>query len=231
MKIEIRNVLGVDRAEIRYRAGLRCWQAKIGREDQHLRAIAAAASADSCPVHHDSSTQEKPRPAFKKKDYGQFVRLGADRASAIIRTTRGSTKIEWPSGDVSTDGTPPYSTPYAAGILQYGNLSDEARQAFLHRLLKAEPAYADFAAEAKDVGFEGKSVEGVWKQVEEYGWDQTLDAADKKGVEHKREWQNITGEPRWGAKKGDAYRPEILTDEALTIDEQILVALQEETAA
>ena len=239
MRIEIRNVLGVDRADIDIGGVTLLAGLNFAGKTSILRAIAAAASADSCPVHHADSTQEKPKPAFKKKDYKQFVRLGADRASVIISTKRGRSKVEWPAGDVTTEGTPPYCTPYAAGILQYGNLSDEAKQAFLHRLLKAEPAYGDFEAEAKDRGFgdnadsndpKKNAILRVWKQVEEYGWDQTILAATNQGRQLKIGWENTTGLGRWGAKKGDAYRPENLTDEALTIDMQILVALQEEAA-
>ena len=119
MELQIRNFLAVERCDIDIKGiAFICGRNGEGKTST-LRSAASAAVGDACPYHLTKSTEDKPKPAFSKKDFKNFVRSGTDKATVAIVSDKGHSEINWPSGDYLTSGTPIKASYYATGIIEY----------------------------------------------------------------------------------------------------------------
>lgn len=148
-----------------------------------------------------------------KGSAGVLVRSGAESGTASIRSDRGEFRVSWPECSAASDGEPPTATAYAAGIESIVDLDDKGRSRVLSEYLHSDPTKDDFAAEMRsvDLGDDG-IINGLWKLIEDSGWDGAHVKRKEKGAEYKGQWQQIAGQ-NYGSRKAEAWEPEGWTED------------------
>lgn len=141
-----------------------------------------------------------------KTKLGPVTHNGAELAQALLKTEEGARQIQWPSGQVKTQGDPPTSSAMAVGLNPLSAMAMADRGAFLIDLLKAVPAQADLEKRFADNGLSEASAKKIWEIVSTDGWDGALRKVRDKMTKDKGVWEHITGE-RFGIKKAQEWHP------------------------
>jgi hypothetical protein len=149
-------------------------------------------------------TGENPVRAVKKSQYGSYVRDGAAVASAEIGDDEGRAIIHFPDGKAWTEGTPPWSSAYAAGIASPLNLEPAKAAEAWQAILEAVPTIEQLRAELVELPF---MVESVVREVEVRGWDGAHEHFREEGSRLKGRWEQTTGE-RYGSRRAAHWTPE-----------------------
>ena len=164
-----------------------------------MQAISAALTGE-CPVKD-----------LKKQDYKYLVRMGKTTANIEIKTEHGRAVMQFPEGKGYTDGSSPFSSVYATGLLSPLEMKKSDAAECWIALLKAEPTTEDLEKELTKEGV--ANCDGVVKAVAAKGWDGAVAQFKEEGTKLKGKWESITGE-RYGTSKGESWQPEglALTD-------------------
>lgn len=204
MEIEVRNILGLARANFTVEQGdiaLVCGLNYSGKTSL-LEAVGAALTANP-----------KFRGITNKKDFGDLVRQGRKDGHVKVSNANGSVKLSLPSGDVESEGEPPAADAFSCHTRMIGALPVDQRQRLLTERLDAEPGKDDLVAWIKDAIKEGMGgveeipdqyfsamMEKLWPVIDEEGWDGALKIIEGKGSKLRGAWEHITGE-KYGTRK------------------------------
>lgn len=196
MRMIVENFRRVRRADIDLSAtALICGPNGAGKTSL-AHALAAGLTGDPVPI-----------PGVKKGEAGAFVHSGSPKGTVTIEGEDGHVAVEYPRASVTTEGTPPSATPYAAGLSSLADMEVKAASAVLIECLKATPTREDLgkALEKIDVGEE--HADKIWSAIEANGWDNAHAHAKETGIRLKGQWEGITG-TRYGSNKAERWLPD-----------------------
>lgn len=212
MDITVKNFRGCEAAELTLAPiALVCGHNEAGKTSI-AQAVAAALTRNAAPLE-----------GIAKKDARQLLRDGASRGSCRVGDQSGHAQANWPGASVSDDGNAPRASEIATGLVSIVDMKPAERAALLIQVMDALPDY-DQLMGALDDHMAIAVIDAVWKAIQSDGWDAAYKRARNKGAELKGAWEQITGE-KWGAVKGDSWRPAIFgdgpVDASPILDEQL----------
>lgn len=148
----------------------------------------------------------------KKSELSQFVhelsRVGRCTIADTGAETGGESTMEWPKGEFFQGSAAPGASLIASGAEQFSHLPVDRRREIITGILETLPTFDDFERSCKDEKITGeKTIAGIWKLVEDRGWDGAWKARATYGTEQKGAWQQRTGEQRWGSNKAENWIP------------------------
>ena len=155
-------------------------------------------------------------------------RDGNGNSMVCLRADDRVQQIEYPSGDIETQGTPFRATGWATGAHRFMALSPRDRARVLSEYLRAKPTEHELveALEADDaIKATEEQQKALWKLIQERGWEGAWEAKKLAGTEAKGAWKQITKD-QWGSKVGASWRPKGWTPEhEATTDETLKTEL------
>ena len=195
MQLKIRDYRGVERADIELdRIALIAGQNEMGKT-----CVAEAARAALCgmaiPIH-----------GVLKKDAKLLVRDGAESGSVNVTNGEFSQGVNWPGAICTGDGETE-CTDYASGFLHLLDQPVAGRAQALRTYINSDPTQEDVEAAAKDAGYQDSAITKIWESVRDDGWDVTYQRARDYTVKLKGQWEEATGEKKYGAKKAADWKP------------------------
>src|SRR5260370_232842 len=196
MHIKVRNIGGLERADIAS-DGIVLAAGKNGAgKTSLLRAVAAALTGDLLA------------PGMKKAAAGGLVRTGAEGGAVQIETAKGKVGGVYPKAERVGHSDAPEASLYAAGLLDILTLPDKTRASVLAQYLGAVPVYDDLKNACADQGIPETYVEKVWGIISGAGgWDGAHDKAKDRGAVLKAQWETIAHE-NYGSAKAPAWLPQ-----------------------
>lgn len=177
------------------------------------QAVAAALTGDAVPIH-----------GVKKTGAGMLVRSGTASGSIELTGAKGTTKVVWPSAKVSSEGSGPFASHFAAGMVSIVNMEDKERIKTLTEYLKATPTRADLDKQLAEMSLTPEVLDQLWKLIEMQGWDSAHMQIKDKGTKLKGQWEGYTGE-KYGSKKAESWIPDGYEPELESQSEATLKAL------
>jgi hypothetical protein len=170
-----------------------------------------------------------PLAGLSRAGAGALVRAGASGSLVEVRGDAGWTRIEWPACATRSEGTPPRSSEFGAGLTSIPLIDKpEHRARIMAEYLKAAPTRDDLAAALADSDLSAPPVvDAVWKLIEDQGWDAAYQLRKERGAELKGRWRQLTA-VNYGSRIAASWRPD-LADELLS--EAELIALVDEARA
>lgn len=140
---------------------------------------------------------------------GHLVRTGAAGGSVTVSHTDGSARVEWPAGTMTTAGTAPTSSVYAAGIESIANGAARDRIRVLSDYLRAMPTREDLERALAEAGAGPSTAGAVWDLIEREGsWDNAHAKRREFGAELKGRWRQTTG-ANYGSRIAASWRPDL----------------------
>lgn len=194
MQIKIRDFMGCETADISVGHIALLGGRNAQGKSSTCRAIAYALANNPVPAGLTKSTA------------GALLRSGAAKGSVEITTPEGKVGIAYPKAILSSEGTAPVSSVWAAGLRTIAELQDKERVETIRTLIGAEPTEADFVAACKDAGIDDKHVAPLWALIKKDGWSAAHTKGQDKGREIKSSWEYVTGE-KYGEKKAENWIP------------------------
>jgi gas vesicle protein len=150
-------------------------------------------------------TGEAPIKDLKKQDYKHLVRIGKTTANIEVSEGGGRAVMQFPEGKGYTDGLPPLTSVYAAGLDSPLDMKKSDAAECWISLLNAEPTLENLQSELKKEGAENP--ENVIQLVKAKGWDGAVAQYKEEGTQLKGRWRQITNEI-YGTAKGESWKPE-----------------------
>lgn len=197
MNISIQNFRGCSRAEIVLEKITLVAGENAAGKTSVAQAVSAALTGDPVPVS-----------GVTKATAGCLVRSGTAAGHVEVCGAEGMVRIDYPKAAVNSEGTPPFASEFAAGLVCVLDLPSRERAEVLSRYLRAEPTREDLEARLNQIKeLKPEHIDHVWRRIEEGGWDGAHAQAKEKGAKMKGQWEQITGE-RYGTKKADGWIPE-----------------------
>lgn len=145
-----------------------------------------------------------PIDGLEKKHATLLVHSGTTGSRCEVATDAGSCEITYPACVVSTQGTPPTVSSYAAGLESLVDTKPKERADIIANLLHTLPGKADLEKELPNVG--KTTLDRIWQTIEANGWDAAHAQAQERGQQSKGSWRAITHE-NWGSQKGETWLP------------------------
>jgi len=207
MKISVRDYKGVSRADIDLdRIALIAGQNEMGKTCVG-EAARAALSGRAIPI-----------AGVLKKDAKLLVRDGAESGYARAQNGESEQVARWPSATVVGTGDPIKCTDYASGFTHLLDLGSKERASVLAKYIDSEPTQEDVEAAARDAGYGDAAIAKIWESVRDTGYDVTYQRARDYTVKLKGQWEEATGEKKYGAKKGADWKPEVFGFDEKPVD-------------
>lgn len=203
MEITVKNFRGCAEAHLTLEPVALVCGANGAGKSSIAQAVAAAVTRNPAPL-----------TGMKKSDAGQLLREGEKRGRCTIEGGRGSVTANWPGGKI-TDEAGPKASEIAAGLTSIVDMKPKDAAAFLIQLMGALPNRDDLAAALP--GIDPDMLAAIWARIEAEGWDGAHKRAVERGQQYKGMWEQITGE-KWGAKKGEDWRPPGLAEGEVSED-------------
>ena len=221
MKLKIKNLLGVKRAEIELDGIVEV----VGPNASGKSSLAACAQA---LLTHEQNPLGVPATQAARV----YLHDGEDEGLAEIDG------VEWRPGKglTVTDGAVPLSRPEAVGLVDY-----TAKRGERERLESLQSALLPDVAEIIDAVRERllsympkRDVDGLLEVIGERGFDAATAVYGERGREAKRQWQDISGRA-YGVKVASDWRPDgwLADMDAMTTQqaEEAVTAAREALAA
>jgi hypothetical protein len=196
--IQIRNFMGLTRADINVRTVSLVTGKNAAGKSSIQRAIAATIAGEILPI--DGMTLGESL---------QLVKQGAAASSCTVTgANKGEVSVSYPKPAPKTQpGAPaPRATKFAVGACDYIDLDKKQRLQLLTEYLKAEPTEDDWKSAGKDIGLTDEKIADVWKTIRATGWDGAHKQACDEGREFKGAWRQVTGQT-YGVKVGAEWLP------------------------
>jgi len=196
MKFQIRNIRGVERADI----------------DVSPIAILAgtggAGKSSACFAISAVSTGQPVVGGVKAKSRaGELIRVGCSKGSVIVESEGGQADIAYPKAEYNVFGDPVTASAYAIGTLSLPELDPKKRGGEMSEYISVEPTKKDLIHFLGDEGVNENVVDKVWEKIQEHGWDGTLEQGKARRIELKGLWREITGQ-EYGSKKAETWVPD-----------------------
>ncbi len=195
MQLKISNYRGISTADITINSIALVAGPNEAGKTSTAQALAAVLTGDPVPI-----------VGVKKNQAGVLVRSGTASGMAELTGPKGSTKVTWPTGKVSSEGIAPFASIYAAGMQSIVTMKDDDRVKVLTEYLKAAPTRADLDVNMKDLELTSVALEAIWDRIQKLGWDGTLKHYETPGATFKGQWMEVTGE-QYGSKKAESWLP------------------------
>lgn len=154
-----------------------------------------------------------------KRAASGLIHKGAEQAIVEVSTDEGLSRVVWPDAKAYSEGKAPWASLYAAGLRSLLDLSPREYSRALMEYLQATPDYDDLAAalgpqEDRDgvevePGLSQEAIKQAWESVTSRSWDDAASLYRQYAQTLKGRWQEVTGEGKWGTKKGRDWRPSI----------------------
>jgi len=136
-----------------------------------------------------------------------LLHTGQPKATIISETGDGMSGISFPDGKRVSEGTPLEISVWASGLK---NILDEPlknRSEIMSKILKSEPDQKRLFEELGKFSSSPAGNARLWDTIQVQGWDAAHEQAKTKGVELKRDWQNVTG-VKYGSSKSEGWVPD-----------------------
>lgn len=195
LQIKVKNFRGVDDAAIKLApVALVCGENHAGKTSI-AQAVRALLTGEVVPI-----------AGVKKSEAGMLVKSGAGGAEISASSDAGLLSINYPNGKLRSEGSPPTSSPIAAGMLSVVDMDVRQASSTLIEYLKATPSREDVVKAAAAIGLDEKGAEKLWQNIVDLGWDGAHDRAKETGVKFKGQWEHQTG-TRYGPAKAESWLP------------------------
>lgn len=194
MHLSIKNYRGIQAAEI----DAAPIAVLVGRGGSGKSSVAMAASA--------VLTGATLPAGVLKTGAGVLVRGGTAQGTAEAKADGWTATVTWPKADRRSEGTPPYVSLFAAGILSLPDMDPRERSTAVASYLKATPVKADLVA-GMTPAFRVEVVDDIWSKIAGDGWDATWAFVKDRTARLKGQWEAATGE-RYGSDKGGKWLPQ-----------------------
>ena len=200
MRIDIRNILGIERAEINLPPG--GIVEVIGPNASGKSSVAVAAQA---VLTQEINPLGAPAPQSKRV----YLHDGAEDCEANL--VDNGEVVTW-RPDRGSMTAPPgifFSTPEAVGLVDYtARAGAKERAARLQSaLLPAPELVIDAIREALKSYLDAEDLNGVMKLISERGWEAAAEVYRDRALQAKRQWRERTAQ-QWGLKVGADWRPD-----------------------
>lgn len=196
MQIEIKNYRGISSAVLDMDRICLVAGANEAGKTSTAQAVAAALTGEPIPI-----------AGVKKTQGGFLVRSGAACGSIDMTTDKGSVNVTWPTAKVKTEGSAPFASHFAAGLVSIATVDEKERPKILAEYLSAAPTRADLDAQLKPLNLPAPVINQLWELIEKIGWDSAHAQIKEKGATLKGQWQGVTGEA-YGSKKAESWLPD-----------------------
>jgi hypothetical protein len=217
ISVRIRDFRGCERADLELPPIALLGGRNGAGKTSIAQAAGAAAYGNALPV-----------AGLSRGSAGVLVRVGQSAAFVELRGESGTARIDWPAAQATTNGTPPRSSEYAAGLTSIAALDVKDRGRVLAVYLKADPTKDDLAAALRDLDA-GPVIDRVWQLIEQHGWDGAHQLRRETGAELKGRWRQITG-AHYGSRVAASWRPETIVEDG-AVETDLLAVVNDATAA
>lgn len=229
MRIRIRNLIGIENADVALDPGVLLVAGQNGAGKSSLIQAIASAAVGSWHI----------RGVSKKADLPMVVRAGATGGSILLEYTGGSCRISYPDGAVEQHGRPPdLGTPLGFGFQRFMSLPAATRLAEMQTRFQTAPTREDFDRwwrehptpgidpSAKPGEKARDAAEKLWADIEESGWDAVAKRESGKVTMIQGRWAEATG-ARWGVQLRQTWAPPGLhRGETYSLDEAIVAVAE-----
>ena len=203
MELSIRHFKGIARADLEISPKITLIAGKNHQgKTSILEALAATLTGSGKP------------PSMTLPQCATLVKSGESKAWARLQNASGSREIHWPNPSKPiTEGLPPFASETAVGELDYMRIEVKKRSEFLQSVVKAEPTRGDLEAELKDHDIHVDRIKKIADEVfgndtlPGRGFEPAYESAKTLGASLKAQWQQITGQPKWGDTIGREFAP------------------------
>ena len=152
---------------------------------------------------------------------GLLVRTGAATGSVEIATEEGTCRVAWPEMRRTTEGKPPESSEYAAGLLSIATLTPKDRLGVIVDYLRAAPTAVDLSNALDEAGLDAERVlEAVWPTIQHEGWDAAVTQRRERGQQLKGQWRQATS-ANWGSRVAASWRPDLADLDRGTLENDV----------
>ena len=200
MDVRIRNVMGIRSVDLALQAITLVGGHNGAGKSSLLEATACAATGT--PLARGMTT---------KKAATALLREGAEAGSVTIKHARGSVKVAWPDGEVTTEGgATQLGSALAIGAQRWMALDGKQRLAELFTRLALSPTEQDILTWLQQHDHKFKDEKGkdqtatvaasLFARVEEQGWDAVLKTAREAVTKKRGAWEHVTGQ-KYGSTK------------------------------
>ena len=199
MRLEIDNILGIERAEVTISEG--SIVEVIGLNASGKSSIAAAAQA---VLAREVNPLGVPAPQAK----AVYVHDGAEYGEASL--IEDGMIVTWRpnSGTMLAPNDNPHSTPEAVGLIDYtARAGAKERAERLQKALLPDPSQIMHKVGTVLADYlDSDDLIGVLDMIDERGWDAAASIYEDRARVAKRQWREVTG-ATWGQKVGADWRP------------------------
>lgn len=211
MKVEIKNYRGIASAELSMEPIALVAGVNGAGKSSIAQGIAAALTKNAAPI-----------AGIAKNAAGKLLRDGAKRGSCTVGDDTGRVTANWPGASVSDEGTPPWSTEMACGLVSLVDMKPKDAASLLIRAIEAAPTFEHLKEALPKV--DAAMLQSVWGVIQADGWDAAHKRSQERGAKLKGGWEHVTGE-KYGSSKAEGWTHPRLSGQDVT-----LADLQQENA-
>lgn len=199
LKARIRNVLGVESAEVDLN-GIVLVAGRNGEgKSSLLQAIGAVATGEAAI-----------RGLNVKGQRSWAVRQGADMGVAVLDWGTGTQRVVWPNSAVENTGSPypdgPFGSPLGIGLREWMAQDLKTRQQEFANRAKASPTLDDIRTWLEVHDGNPAQAQALWERVDISGWDAVLKQAQEASTKVRGGWEQVAG-TAFGVVKSQGWRP------------------------
>lgn len=154
-----------------------------------------------------------------KREAKGLLHDGAEQAMVTVEDGESSVRVVWPDGKAYSEGPALNASKFAAGLASLPDLTAREQSRVMMDYLEAVPSYDDLAValgpqEDRDGvvvedGLPAETIDQVWQAIQSRDWDDAARIYRDHAQSLKGRWQEVTGEGKWGTKKGRDWRPDL----------------------
>lgn len=196
MEIEVKNYRGVSDASLTLAPIALVAGTNYAGKSSIAQAVAAAVTQNAAPIN-----------GITKSAAGQLLRDGTKRGRCVVGDDTGNATANWPGASVSVEGTPPWASDIATGIISLVDMKPKDSAALLISAMEAMPTIDDLKAALPNVADD--MVNAIWGVIQSDGWDAAHKRSQERGAKMKGAWEHVTGE-RYGSAKGGEWQAAFL---------------------
>ncbi len=214
MQVEIKNYRGVADAQLTMAPIALVAGTNGAGKSSIAQAVAAALTKNAAPI-----------AGIAKNAAGQLLRDGSKRGHCVVGDDTGTVKANWPGASTTEEGSAPWSTEIACGLISLVDMKPLQAAATMITAIDAMPTIDDLKAALPDT--DDAMLQQVWSAIQADGWDSAHKRAQERGAKLKGAWEHVTGE-KYGSAKAEGWRP-VGMPEAGTVElQQELTDLRQE---
>lgn len=204
MKIEMKNYRGVASASLTMAPIALIAGVNGAGKSSIAQGIAASLTKNAAPI-----------AGIAKNAAGQLLRDGAKRGSCTVGDDTGNVTANWPGASISEEGTAPYASEIACGLISLVDMKPKDAAALLITAIEAAPTFNDLKAALPKV--EAPMLQQVWQAIQTDGWDVAHKRSQERGAKLKGGWEHVTGE-KYGSSKAEGWQHDLVKDQDLTAE-------------